>query len=230
MHDQRDVEEQVAGLAQVALLGGDGVACRRGRGSGACCSSARAASRTCSGSASVRQVRVRGQPGQAARGARRAAAQLADELPGARDDAADERDEQQDVDRGEPHRAVDVEQAELVVERRRAWCARSLKSATFSVVDAGLRDQRAGDRAERQQEQQDQRDPHRGELPPEPAGPADRRRGAGRAAAASSRGRGGQLGAGGAEFAGRPRAGRRGAVGRRRAGRVGRCSWIRSPP
>ena len=169
--DQRDVEHQVPGLAQIALLGGDRIAVRvrpeaplahdRERGLADLLGLGVGAPR-----------RVRGQPGQPLRGARRPAAQLADELAGARHDAADEGDEQQDVDRGEPHRAVDVEELELLVDRRDGGVG-FLEGLHLQLVHAVLRDQRAGDGPEREQEEQDQRDPHRGELAPEPARPAD---------------------------------------------------------
>ncbi|GAA5606331.1 hypothetical protein Sgri01_04667 [Streptomyces griseus] len=170
-HDQGDVEDQVPGLAEVALLGGDRVThlvhpeaplaqdreSRRadlvGLGPGA-------------------PGGVRGQPGQPLRRARRAAAQLAHELAGARHDAADERDEQQDVDRGEPHRAVHVEKLELLVDRGEGGVL-FLEGLHLHVVDAGLGDQRPRDGPEGEQEEQDQRHPHRGQLTPEPARPAD---------------------------------------------------------
>ncbi len=169
--DQGDVEDQVPGLAEVALLGGDRVA-HGVRPEPPLPQHPEGRLADLLGVGPGAPGGVRGQPGQPLGGARRAGAELADELAGARDDAADEGDEQQDVDRGEPHRAVDVEELELLVDRREGGVL-VLELLDLEVVDAGLRDQRAGDGAEGEQEEQDQRDPHRGELAPEPADPAD---------------------------------------------------------
>ena len=169
--DQRDVEDEVAGLAQVPLLGGDGVAVpvhpeaplaqqlRRGaehfagRGVGA-------------------PGRVDRHPVQASGRARRPGPQLAHELPGAGHDAARQRDEQQDVDRREPHRRVDVEELQLVVDGREHVVLLP-ELLDLDAVDVRLRDDGTGDRRQGEQEEQDQRDPHGGQLPPEPARPAD---------------------------------------------------------
>ncbi len=212
-HDQGDVEGEVPRLAQIALLGGDGVTDRVG-------AEAALPQQLQRGLADLLRLRpgapggVRGQPAQAPGGARRTAAQLAHELPGARHDAADEGDEQQDVDRGEPHRAVHVEEAELVVEGPEDVVL-AAELLDLHGVDALLRDQRPRDGAQRQQQEQQQRHPHRGELPPEPAGPADDAEGG--EVRGLLLGGGGQLGAGGAEVL--VLAGCRGPVRRRLAGR-----------
>ena len=112
--------------------------------------------------------RVVGQPAQVARSGGRVGPVAApvDEQP--RHDAADQRHHQQQVDRGEPRRVVDPEQPEPVVDRRQVRVGR-LPVLGLERVDPVLRDHRAGDRAERQQEQQDERRPHRGQLAPGPA-------------------------------------------------------------
>ena len=60
---------------------------------------------------------VLGQPGQPARSPRRLRPHGLVVLDGARDDAANQRQEQQQVDGGEPHRGVDVEELEAVQPR-----------------------------------------------------------------------------------------------------------------
>src|SRR6185312_5073395 len=72
------------------------------------------------------------------------------------------------VDRAEPHRAVDVEHPDPV-EQRADVRMPLLEQEDRGRVDPLLRDQRTGDRGDRQQEQQDERRPHRGELAPGPA-------------------------------------------------------------
>ena len=170
---QREVEHQVAGLAQVALLGAtrrrrrtcdpEPPAAQRGPRLGqrrppAC---GRTTTVACSGS----RYRLRGARGGWARSADRCC-----RLRGS--DAADQRDEQQQVDRGEPRRGVDGEQPEPVVATASGVGCCSANCAALRGVDAALRHQRAGDRGEREQEQQHQRRAHRGELPPGPAGAA----------------------------------------------------------
>src|SRR6185369_110160 len=79
--------------------------------------------------------------------------------------AADQRDEQQQVDRGEPGRAEDVEQAE-VPEQRAERRVVVLVPRHQQRVDVVLRQQRARDSEHREQEQQDQRGAHAGQHPP----------------------------------------------------------------
>ena len=64
----------------------------------------------------------------------------------ARQHAADQRDEQQQVDRREPRRGVDVEEAEPV-EKRPSVGLSAMNCVTFTGVDAALREERAGHRA-----------------------------------------------------------------------------------
>ena len=90
----------------------------------------------------------------------------------ARDDAADERDEQQDVDRREPGRRVDVEQLQVVEDRREVGVvAEVLRDAVR--VGGALRHDRPGHRRDGEQQQQDEGGAHAGQLPPAPADPAD---------------------------------------------------------
>ena len=136
--DQRDVEDQVAGLAQVALLGRQRlVVVRRAPGSGAARRAARRRSRTSSGSPSTTSSRWAASRSRrrGARGGRRA--HLVPEDLRARQHAADERDEEQQVDRREPRRGVDLEEAQPVEHRARrsggrrstAWCGPGRSSA-----------------------------------------------------------------------------------------------------
>ena len=131
-------------------------------------------------------VRPAAGPGCAARRGGRAA-QRAQVLPAARHHAADQRDEQQQVDRGEPGRGVDVEQRRAVDHGRERPGAAAVNCATRTGSTPALRQQRPGHGRHRQQEQQDQRGAHAGELPPGPAGqPSGRSAGGGRAAPAGA--------------------------------------------
>jgi hypothetical protein len=113
------------------------------------------------------------QPQQVARGQRRPGAGRTQVHPAARDDAPDEGDEEQEVDRGEPGGVEDVEQAEFLQQRRRGGVGLDVVQDRRRVLRA-LRVERAGNRRERQQEQQHQRGAHRGELPPDPPGELQR--------------------------------------------------------
>ena len=164
-HQHRHVEQQVARLAEVAALGGqrvlvldDAVAPQQAAGP-----RQHGVGRLVGG---VR--RVVGQPVQPPRrGRRRRPHRLrVDDDP--RDEAADERHHQQQVDRGEPRRGVDVEEAEPFVDRRQVRVV-VLPPGGLDGVDALLRDDRARDGGQRQQEQQHQGGAHRGELAPRPA-------------------------------------------------------------
>ena len=192
-HDQhRQVEQQVAGLAQLPALGGhpppsprsspslvEPVAGRALRG------------RACRDPVPPRERRGRApqhdlgllvggvrrvvrQPGQVARGRGRVGPVAApvDEQP--RHDAADQRHHQQQVDRREPRRVVDREQPEPVVDRRQVGVG-GLPVLGLEGVDAALGDHRPRDRAEGQQEQQHEGRPHRGQLAPGPAHELPRR-------------------------------------------------------
>ena len=181
------VEDQVSGLAEVAALGRDRqraggvVALRpvagalqlglgeadRGRGGG-------------------RGIRVRRQlddrlavvvePAEPRRSARRAGPQRLPVVLRARDHAADQRDEQQDVDRREPRRRVDVEQLHAVDDRgERRVVGEVLRDAVR--VGAALRNDRPWHRRDREEEQQHERGAHARELPPAPPQPPDRAEG-----------------------------------------------------
>ena len=173
----REVEEQVAGLAQVAALGRDG----RVLGDHAVAALPQAGVRALEhrlGFLVGHEVVVRREPAEVAGCLRRLTSYAApvDEQP--RHDAADQREHQQDVDRREPHRVVDREQPQLLVDRRQLGVGLAPLGGT-QRVDRLLRDHRPRDRAERQQEQQDQRRAHRGELAPRPAGGSRGRNGGG---------------------------------------------------
>jgi hypothetical protein len=134
-------------------------------------------------------------PGQHARDVRRRGAQRLGVQPDPRAEAADQRDEQQQVDGGEPGRGEDVEQEEPVEH----WRQRGVRLEVVldgHRVQPALGQERTGDAGQGQQEQQQQRGAHAGELPP---GAAQR----GEQAGATGRGRGqrgrrgGQPGVGG---------------------------------
>ena len=87
-----------------------------------------------------------------------------------RDDAADQRDEQQQIDRREPGRGVDLEQPDPVVERAQP------RVLGEEVVDLHRSDRRCGSsepgyRGQRQREEQHQGGAHRGQLGPQVAQP-----------------------------------------------------------
>ena len=229
-HDQRDVEEQVARPRA------DSPSRRRrrppagGRGSGAAFSSAQRGLADLLGLGVGAPGACTRAAGSAARGARRPAAQLADELPGARHDAADERDEQQDVDRREPHRAVDVEEPELVVDRRErgvrlAGSRATLSSSTLvcGMSEPGIApsDSRKS-RISATRIEVSCRQNQRAQPTTPSAGSAQRRPPAAPWTAASRRRRGppSPVGRSRRRLVGPPR----------RCSCVWSCSWIRSPP
>ncbi len=178
--DQADVEDQVAGLAQVAAFGGQADAARTHHAVGSrfgfvpvdpvvLLAEQRlgAVEHVVTG----RRGGVDREPGEVARRTRWAGPHRAGVDRDPRDDAADERDEQQQVDRREPRRGVDREHPDRVVDRAER------RVLVDEVVDpdrrqAALRDQRAGDGRQGQREQQHQRGPHRGQLGPEIPDPA----------------------------------------------------------
>ena len=117
--------------------------------------------------------RVARHPGQPARGLGRPGAHRPPVLRGARQDAAHERDHEQDVDGGEPERGIDVEDLEAVEDLPPAAVLLDEARHPARVLDA-LREQGSGDRGEREDEEEDERHPHGGELAPGPAQHPDR--------------------------------------------------------
>ena len=120
-HDQhREVEQQVAGLAQVAALGARPTARRRPGAVDpevlAVSSARRPLERDLGGLVGLEGAVLR-QPGEVPRRRRRPRAYAAPVDPQPGQEAADQRDHQQDVDRREPRRVVDREQPELLVDR-----------------------------------------------------------------------------------------------------------------
>ena len=190
--EQRQVEEQVADLAQVPLLGRQPVAgVARGRPPEPEALPAEHRGGRVDGRVRRQRRRVRRrlrQPRQVPRRPRRRRPGRADQLERPRHDAPDQRGEEQDVDRREPGRGEHVEQPEAVQPRRERRVGREVLRHRRRVA-ALLRQDRAGHRAQREQEEQDERGPHGGELPPRPAPPAGpgRRRPRGPAAAALRR-------------------------------------------
>ncbi len=169
---QRQMEEQVAGLAQVALFRGDpavagadpeplGREQRRRLGQ--------------RGARGQRRGHRGGQreAGQVARGPGRLLARGAGQPERPRHHAPGEGEEQQQVDRREPGGREHVEQGEPGQpggQRR----VRGVVLLHRLRVDALLRQHRTRHAAQRQQEQQDQGGAHRGELAPPPPGPFQR--------------------------------------------------------
>ena len=139
---QGQVEEQVAGLAEVAGLGGDArpsCECSRNR---LRFRTARAAASASSGERVVVTSACSSSRLQPGGGARRRRAQRRQVHLRARHDAADEGDEEQQVDRREPRRRVDVEEAELVEPRRARRVLRDVVGDPAGV-DVALREDRA---------------------------------------------------------------------------------------
>ena len=120
---QREVEDQVAGLAQVALLPRDppaAVGVRPAHDAEVLLLQLRLGGTELvlhGGARGVVPAEVRRHARQVARRGRRRLAQHLEMLRGARQDAADQRDEQQQVDRGEPRRLVDGEELQVVQQR-----------------------------------------------------------------------------------------------------------------
>ncbi len=171
-HHQGDVEHQVAGLPQVALLGGeaDRTALLRPH-----VDPPPGPAQQTGGPVDHGRHRLvalppvaGGQPLQVPRRGRRAAAQRAGVQPDPGHQATDERDEQQQVDRGEPGRGEHVEHRERVEEGAQVRVRRDI-AVDLDGVQAALRQQRPGDRRQSQQGQQEQRRAHARQLPP--AGP-----------------------------------------------------------
>ena len=130
--------------------------------------------------------RVR-QPGEVARRGDRRGAQAARLLDRARHQAADQRDHQQQVDRGEPGRGEDVEELQPVEQRGERRVVGEVLGDQ-ALVQRALRQQRTRQRGEGEQEQQHQRGAHAGEPAPGVAQQRPRRRAAGRSRPAARRG------------------------------------------
>ncbi len=178
--EERDVEHQVAGLAQIAALGRD----RRGpRVLIESDAIARAAEDVAGGLDRVRRVVAQlgrqdprleaGHPGQSDRCLGRPRPESLGVVRGARDDAADQRGEQQQVDGREPERRVHVEQLELVEHRSKLRVVVEVLGDAAGVGPA-LREERTGYGRDREQQQQEQGRLHARELAPRPAQPAQR--------------------------------------------------------
>ena len=169
--DQREVEDDVAELPQIALLRGDfDGRCRRRGGSGGAphvpdgASPPRKPLRNFGGDglgvASDLRFVVLGQPGQVPRRGDRRRAQAPDVLEQPGRQTAHQRHEQQHVDGREPEAGEHVEGLQPVEPRADD---RMLGEVLVDLgrVQAALRQQRTGYRAQRQQEQQHQRRTHR---------------------------------------------------------------------
>ncbi len=173
---ERHVEDEVAGLAQVAALGARGLALEYPRAVAALAQHAprRGDARRdlLVAGLDILGPTKAGQAVEACRGLRRSRSQRREMVHGSRDDAADERDEQQDVDGREPDRRVGVEHAEEV-EHLRPARVRGLVGDDAVGVGGLLRHERTGHRGEGDEQQQEQRRAHARELPPEEAQVAD---------------------------------------------------------
>jgi hypothetical protein len=165
--DERAVEHQVARLAQVAALGGD----RSVVPLDSIALPTQQLRRLVEGDPGIRPGLLRDEPDKAlqARGClRRPGAQCIEMVLRPRHDAADQRDEEQQVDRREPRRAEGAEQADRVED------AEQLRIALLELDHAvrirrGLRHERPRHGGEGEQQEQQQRRPHARELPPEEA-------------------------------------------------------------
>ena len=156
--DQADVEHQIAGFAQVAPLGRHAVGIDVN-------SVAPATERGCGAVQNavilIGNIRrgVRGQPAEVARSFGRPRPQRPGVHANPRNDAADERNEEQQIDRREPWRGVDAEQPDLVVDRsERGMVVEKLRNPDRRYP--ALRHQRTRDSGERKRKQQDQRRTH----------------------------------------------------------------------
>jgi hypothetical protein len=114
-------------------------------------------------------LRVVRQAGQVARHRHRLGAQAADVLERARDEAADQRDEQQQVDRREPGGREDVEEPEVVEDRPERGVLGEVVGDGVGARGA-LGQHGAGERGHGEQEQQDQGRAHARQRAPGVAG------------------------------------------------------------
>ena len=108
------------------------------------------------------------EPLEIARGSRWRCEHRPPVLTGTWDDAADERDEQEQVDRGEPRRSEHVEEAECLEDCSGGRGA-SDPFLHLERIVALLGQDRTGNARDRQEEEQDERGLHARELTPDPA-------------------------------------------------------------
>jgi hypothetical protein len=99
------------------------------------------------------------QPGQIARSGHRRPAKLARVVDAARHHAAHQRDEQQQIDRGEPRAGEDFEETQPIEHRRQGRVLRLIGPHSLGI-ERVLRQQSARQRAQCQQEQQGQGSAH----------------------------------------------------------------------
>ena len=162
------MEQQAPDLAEHALLGGERRPARRRAPRGTSAGAARGASPSIAVGRGRRDRALVVVPEgvDLARLHRAAARSVAHQRARPRDQARDERDEQQRRDQHEPPRAEHVEQPGPLVGTRPSsgWSSWYCDHALGRVRP--LRDQRARHRRERQQQQQDQRRAHRAQRSP----------------------------------------------------------------
>ena len=223
---QGEMEQQVAGLAQIALFRGDPAVPGAHPEPFARQQRRRLGERGVRGERRGHRDRQR-QPGQVARCPRRLLARGAELPERPRHHAAREGEEQQQVDRGEPGRREHVEQREPGQPRGQRR-VRGVVLLHRLRVDALLRQHRPGHAAERQQEQQDQRGAHRGELAPPPPGPVQHAERPSPAPPWRRAGRGRKLGQAVRGVLGTPGGRRDADLGHRSARRAGEVTW--APP
>ena len=111
------------------------------------------------------------EPGGGARRGRRAAPRSAALVRGTMQPTSETNEQQ--VDRREPRRGVDVEEAEAVEPRRGRGVLRDVVGDAAGI-DVALREDRARHGGDRQQQQQEERGAHARQLAPGPADPAER--------------------------------------------------------
>src|SRR5699024_5129844 len=173
--DQRDeggVEDEVPGLLEVPLLRGDGRVVVAGHPEAAPAQDRRRGRADLLEAALDLALGVSLEAGEPSRCTRRLAAQGLEVHRGPRHDAADEGDEEQDVDRREPWRAVDVEGVEAIERRPDGRVAREPRLG-LGGVDVALGEDRPGDGADGHEQEQEERGAHARQLPPPPPEVAD---------------------------------------------------------
>ena len=182
--EQADMEQQVAALAAVALLGRHRARARLLVGAhDAPPAPAERTGHLFGGDVPLDRERRRlGQAGEVARCGKRLGPDRPEVQADPRDQAADEGDGEQQVDGREPRRTEHVEEAEPAEPRGQGPVA-GVVLADLGRVERALGQQRSRHRGNGEQEQQDQRRPHRRQPAPSladqairPGGPPRRRR------------------------------------------------------
>ena len=145
------MEDQIAEFAQIAFLGGDFDGVAVSNDSAPAAKAGRQRRRQLVGLTGDRGVGMLGQPGQVARGGHWVCPHGAGMLDHPRCQTAEQRHEQQRVDGGEPETAEHIERLHPIQPRPDLRVGDQIVG-DLAGVEAALRQQRAGHRAQRQQE------------------------------------------------------------------------------